>query len=255
VQKGVLVLSAAGNCVGFVVAPAVYPEVIAVAAVNERSEPWKGTSRGSAVAISAPGADVWHAVRKPNDDGKTKVVLPGDGTSYAVAMTAGAAALWLDAYRTSRTLTASPPNPQEVLRADLRASARVPAGWDGQKMGAGILDAGRLLQRAAAPQAHVAAPSPVAAKPTPLQLLARLVDADPGVVQRNVAELLGKPVESIPPFLETYGQELMAIVMADPQGLVPVLAKPTVESTPRLRAMRTPVLAQASQALREAVSR
>jgi serine protease len=43
---GVIVLAAAGNDVGFVVWPARYEAVIAVAACNIEKRPWRGSSRG-----------------------------------------------------------------------------------------------------------------------------------------------------------------------------------------------------------------
>lgn len=54
-------LAAAGNCVGVVVYPARYEEVIAVAGINKADQPWKGTCRGEAVDISAPGEFVLRA--------------------------------------------------------------------------------------------------------------------------------------------------------------------------------------------------
>ena len=52
---GMIVMAAAGNKVSFVVAPASYPECLAVAATNCVSEPWPDSSRGALVDISAPG--------------------------------------------------------------------------------------------------------------------------------------------------------------------------------------------------------
>ena len=61
VADGLIVMAAAGNKVSFVVAPASYPECLAVAATNCDSEPWPDSSRGAAVDISAPGESVWAA--------------------------------------------------------------------------------------------------------------------------------------------------------------------------------------------------
>ena len=60
-DAGTIVLAAAGNEVGFVVFPAAFDEVIAVAASNIRDEPWSGSSHGPAVDITAPGESVWRA--------------------------------------------------------------------------------------------------------------------------------------------------------------------------------------------------
>lgn len=91
-RQGVIVLAAAGNYVPFVVWPAAYSEVIAVAASNARRETWKYSSFGSAVDVTAPGESVWCAgVTRPAQFS----VGRGSGTSFAVATVAGIAALWL----------------------------------------------------------------------------------------------------------------------------------------------------------------
>lgn len=91
-RRGVIVLAAAGNYVPFVVWPAAYSEVIAVAASNARRKTWKYSSFGSAVDVTAPGESVWCAgVSRPAKFS----VGRGSGTSYAVATVAGVAALWL----------------------------------------------------------------------------------------------------------------------------------------------------------------
>ena len=91
-RQGVIVLAAAGNYVPFVVWPAAYSEVIAVAASNARRETWKYSSLGSAVDVTAPGESVWCAgVSRPAQFS----VGRGSGTSFAVATVAGIAALWL----------------------------------------------------------------------------------------------------------------------------------------------------------------
>ena len=47
--------------------PAVYSSCIAVGGINHDFQPWFGSCRGSAVAVSAPGEFVWCATRKPDD--------------------------------------------------------------------------------------------------------------------------------------------------------------------------------------------
>jgi subtilisin family serine protease len=63
VRKNVIVLAAAGNCVGEVVWPARYAEVIALGGVNEAFKPWRGSCSGPAVAFSAPAEFVLRAAR------------------------------------------------------------------------------------------------------------------------------------------------------------------------------------------------
>lgn len=147
VESGMIVLAAAGNCIGFVVYPAYDPNVIAVAGLDSKDRPWKGTSAGAAVDISAPGENVYVARRLPGD-GRTDEVSGGQGTSYAVALTAGVAALWLSHHgREAVRSEAERRNAsvQAVFRAALRQTARRPAKWDSGRYGAGIVDAAALL--------------------------------------------------------------------------------------------------------------
>src|SRR5262245_18298135 len=149
VADGLLVAAAAGNEVGIVVAPASYPECIAVAATDAVDAPWTGSSHGPAVAVSAPGESVWTARTRSGARAPRYDVVRSTGTSFAVAHVAGAAALWL-AYRGRARLIAryGAPALQSVFRGLLQASARRPAGWDTGEFGAGILDAHALLERA-----------------------------------------------------------------------------------------------------------
>jgi hypothetical protein len=147
IDAGVIVLAAAGNCVRLVVYPARYPEVIAVAGVNVDDVPWVGTSRGSRVDVAAPAELVWRALRsRPSDP--TGGISPGQGTSFAVALTAGVAALWLarhgrEAVRAEAAGRGR--SVQALFQAALRQSARLPDGWDATRFGAGIVDAEALL--------------------------------------------------------------------------------------------------------------
>ena len=147
VRAGMIVLAAAGNCVGFVTYPASDRAVIAVAAVDVNGKPWKGSSRGSKVDISAPGENVYVAVRKPGDT-STAQVGASQGTSFAVALTAGVAALWLAHHGKPQVRAAAAQRGIQVndlFRAALKQSARRPAGWNPARFGAGIVDAEALL--------------------------------------------------------------------------------------------------------------
>src|SRR4029079_17396095 len=95
VEADLIVLAAAGNCVRVVVWPARYDECIAVAATNSAEQPWPGTSRGAPVDISAPGQNVYRAVVPPGGATDADTVAQGQGTSFAVALTAGVAAMWV----------------------------------------------------------------------------------------------------------------------------------------------------------------
>ena len=146
VERNVIVCAAAGNCVGLVVQPASYPESIAVAATNSSNRPWKGSSRGSAVDIAAPGAQVWTAARPtPNDP---RAVDQGEGTSFAVAGVAGIAALWLAHHGRATLLkayAASGVKLQYVFKHCLQRSAR-DIGLPKGDFGAGFADAEATLR-------------------------------------------------------------------------------------------------------------
>lgn len=92
VRRNVIVCAAAGNYVGFVVWPASYPEVISVAGSTWDRQAWSGSCRGRRVDITAPAQNVWVA---SVDQKGQEIVTQSSGTSFAVATTAGIAALWL----------------------------------------------------------------------------------------------------------------------------------------------------------------
>jgi Subtilase family len=145
VRSNVLVICAGGNEVRLVVWPARFPDAIAVSANNVLDRPWSRTSRGSAIDVSAPGEAVWVAI--PDSTGQA--FEPSDGTSYATANVAGAAALWLGFYgKKSLVQLASQRgiSLQELFRAALRNTARRPQHWNLKKFGAGIVNVDDLLR-------------------------------------------------------------------------------------------------------------
>lgn len=142
VDANVIVLAAAGNCVHQVVFPARYEECIAVAGSNAADAPWRGTCRGASVDVAAPAQNVLRA--EPD----AAAVGQGQGTSFAVALTAGVAALWLAHHGRSTVVAAARANGETVQRLFarlLRSTARRPSGWDATEFGAGIVDARALL--------------------------------------------------------------------------------------------------------------
>lgn len=148
VAADVIVLAAAGNCVRFVVWPARYDDCIAVAGTNWQHRPWRGSCRGAAVDISAPGENVLRARTVPGQAPSAAHVGQGQGTSFAVALTAGAAALWLAHHGRANLVAAARARSetlQEMFRRLVRATASRPAGWDAFSMGAGVVDAYALL--------------------------------------------------------------------------------------------------------------
>jgi subtilisin family serine protease len=149
VGADIIVLAAAGNCVRTVVWPARYDECIAVGGIGHADLPWRGSCRGSAVDVSAPAENVFRARPDTNvANGESTKVAQGEGTSFAVALTAGAAALWLahhgranliiEARRRGETL-------QQMFKRLVMATARRTPNWDSSNFGAGIVDAEALL--------------------------------------------------------------------------------------------------------------
>jgi serine protease len=144
VEANVIVLAAAGNCVKLVVWPARFDDCIAVAGTNFKDAPWKGSCRGSDVDVSAPAENVYRAsVTEPR-------VGQGQGTSFAVALTAGVAACWLAHHGRNQLIAearAQGETLQAMFRRLLKATARRPKGeWDEWDMGPGVVDALALLK-------------------------------------------------------------------------------------------------------------
>lgn len=149
IAANMIVVAAAGNCVRMVVWPARYDEVIAVAGTNVADKPWKGSSRGGAVDISAPAELVWRAQRATAAEPESSVE-PGQGTSFATALVAGIAALWLSHHGHDQVVAAARArgtSVQVLFRSAIRATARKPDPWDSDDFGPGIIDAAALLDR------------------------------------------------------------------------------------------------------------
>jgi Subtilase family/Peptidase family S41 len=214
IADGIIVLAAAGNQVGFVVAPASYHEVIAVAASTIQDGPWSGSSHGSAVDVTAPGQSVHTARASKEPAGNRYYTTRSHGTSFAVGLTAGVAALWL-AHHGRDVLIAryGKGNLQAVFADLLRRTARRPAGWDTGQYGAGIVNAEALL----AAQLPVAVP-PLAIEPaqalTAAQRLAPyLPDPSPAAAAAALDTLMpGQDGER-----DLYAGELAYHLSQDPQ--------------------------------------
>lgn len=153
-RRGVIILAAAGNYVPFVVWPAAYSEVIAVAASNARRETWKYSSFGSAVDVTAPGESVWCAgVSQPAQYS----VGRGSGTSFAVAVVAGIAALWLSHHGRNKLKDSFGAEKIPIIfNRILRDTCDPVPGWK-PGFGRGLVNAKKVL---AAPLENPAAPIP-----------------------------------------------------------------------------------------------
>ncbi|MBY3181844.1 S8 family serine peptidase [Rhizobium sp. 25PS6] len=148
IDAGLIIMAAAGNCVSFVVYPASDDRVIGVAGVDVNDKPWKGTSAGPSVTISAPAENVYVARRTPIDGG-AGIVSGGQGTSFAVATTAGVAALWIAHFGRTKVRAEAKRrgvSVQELFRSALTSTARRPSRWNSWLHGAGIVDAEALLR-------------------------------------------------------------------------------------------------------------
>lgn len=227
VRRDLIVIAAAGNCVGFVVAPAMYKGTVAVAASNAESKPWKGTSHGSAVTISAPGEDIYRAKR--NDQGDpNNTVEPSDGTSYAAAIVAGGAALWISHHNINaldgRTR-------QARFSEALVASAYQPAEWDSTEMGAGIIDLESLLKYEPTIPIAPTTDSVLSVSEDFLEQLARQTNISPDDIRAGLERLIG--AIDFDDKLRQIGPELLYIAVTRPDvfrtslnisGIIPDLA-------------------------------
>lgn len=164
-----------------VIAPAAYPEVVAVAASTPDDEPATWAFAGPEVDVCAPGERVWIAdVRGEQQDDGTVVVNRfvgfAHGTSFSCAQVAGVAALWRAFHRGALTSGEYAGVPwARVFRQHLRVTARRPAGWDTSSFGAGIVDVEALL--ATAPPAAHDVPLPASVVPfNPFVALADLFE-------------------------------------------------------------------------------
>jgi serine protease len=223
VDAGVIVLAAAGNRVPFVVFPAAFDEVIAVAASTIRDVPWTGSSHGDAVDITAPGASVWRAQTAKTDAGALQFgVARGNGTSYAVATTAGVAALWVSLHGHAALVQKyGAPNISRVFKSLLQASCRTPNGWDTDDFGPGIVNAEALLamplpNRLRARKLRDPRRAAVAMDSTGLETVMHLLpDAPRAGVEVALAELLKVPERGLLRMLQDVGDELAFHVAMD----------------------------------------
>jgi subtilisin family serine protease len=181
---GVVTVCAAGNCVGFVVFPARLATkglVTAVAGVDHAFMPWEATSKGPEVVVSAFGEAVWGAAKRKTAD-PNNVVARSQGTTLAASLTAGVAALWVAAHGRDALKAAAAQagtTVQRMFNALIAQTAHRPPGWrDG--LGAGLVNAGRLIAEPLPAPADIPSDPPEFQAFTPLKrfLAPTLSDSD-----------------------------------------------------------------------------
>jgi hypothetical protein len=238
-KRGVIVCAAAGNYVGYVVWPAAYDEVIAVAASNARRKTWWASSRGSQVDVTAPGESVWRAQVYQNNDQLQNDVLRGSGTSFAVAAVAGVAALWLSLHGREKLIERyGAEKIPFIFNQILRKSCDEVPAWDPGDFGAGLVNTTKVL---AAPLPDVdSAPIPATAfalqshvpidsgglatfqhlfkanLPATSTADAFVSPTSDGGLQGALAELLGTTKAKLPSRLKEVGQELAFHLVTNP---------------------------------------
>jgi hypothetical protein len=219
VDEDVIVVSAAGNCVGFVVAPASYRTTIAAAASNSEMKPWKGSSRGKAVTMTAPGEAVYIA-RRGRGSTDTQLVEPSDGTSFAAAEIAAAAANWIAFHGKARLNQAKGSYPlADLFRFVLQDAVDVPPDWDTQRYGPGILNLKKLLEANIDlfPKDQPRSMD----RETALSTLAQMIDRTPSQTRALLQHLFG---DGDPEQLaDTYGAELQRLAVTKPQVITEIL--------------------------------
>jgi thermitase len=224
VGKGLVVLAAAGNVWPWVVYPARYDQVIACAACNCQRGVWSKSASGDTVDVTAPGESVW--VARPGKDAGAgdDIVDVGSGTSYAVATTAGACALWLAYHGRDALITRYGQGQVAAVFKEVLMTHGVdtPRGWHKDKHGAGILNVEKLLL-APLPSTPPASGLRVRASMAPRaqndvdRFLPYYPDADPDRVRKGLVRLLDTTDRELPIVLAELGDELLFHVATNPE--------------------------------------
>ena len=122
-NENLIIVAAAGNYTGrLIVWPAKYRECICMAGCDAARGIWEGSARGRRIDFTGPAQDVWKA---GFDDGDA-IAVQSSGTSFATAMTAGVAALWLAFHGRGNLITKYRPHGvrlTEVFRKVIERSA------------------------------------------------------------------------------------------------------------------------------------
>ena len=223
VDNGIVVLSAAGNVWPWVIYPARFDEVVAVAACNCKKKVWTDSASGSTVDVTAPGESVWVA-RTENKNGHLNYYRDrGSGTSFAVATAAGACALWLAFHGRDELIRKyGVPRLASVFKEIVMTSGvDVPPGWRTNDYGAGILNVEKLLGSALPDTPHAAGMHVRAnAAPSSVNVMDEIVTFFPGVsrarVRSGLARFLNARETELPMILAEHGDEILFHVATNP---------------------------------------
>ena len=215
VDSGMIVMAAAGNQVRIVTAPASYANCLAVAATGPGDSRWDGSSRGPAVDVAMPGACVHNASYNNNQPEVTR----SNGTSYAVAHLAGAAALWVAHHGHAQLVNRfGAKRVQAAFLAVLRwpGVCVVPAGWD-TDWGIGRVDLPGLLLAPLPTAAELAGVGAFGATENDaVGRIAASIGVEPVLVRTRLAAMLGADTpEELARLLVEHEGELVYLTMVD----------------------------------------
>ena len=160
-EAGVIVCAAAGNVIREVTYPGRYNRVVTVGGVSPVGttgfQAWDGASRGQFVDICGPADGVRRAsVLRRKSELNYFIAADGDGTSYATALCAGIAVLWLAKRQADLKAAYGDPNwcwPAAFKRL-LKETAECPAGWDTANWGRGSIGQTSCCRPACPRQMH-----------------------------------------------------------------------------------------------------
>lgn len=150
-EKGVIVVCAAGNQWKEVIYPGRYNRCVTMGGIAPGMRPWGGSACGKYVDLCGPAQQVRRIKPENFPPGKAAADLyappDGNGTSYATALCAGVAALWLAWHGQDKLNTTylQPWMKAAAFKRMLRNTSHVPQGWDHDQYGSGIINAEALL--------------------------------------------------------------------------------------------------------------